>query len=477
MKLELRGVATGMLAVTLGLGSINSVRAQAASDVAGHWAEKKIAEWVTNGYLKGYADGTIKPNNPITRAEFIALVNGLFELTEFSTIAFKDLSPTNWAHTEMAKAVKAGYIPGYNDKIRPINNITRQEAAIMIAKIVGLSMEEQDDKVLSKFTDEETIADWSRQSVASIVQSYNMKGYTDGRFAPVEVLTRAEAVVLISAAFTAKAELDPATEESFIVPTSSNGESSREEAGSISGDVSLEVTPTPEVKEAVFIKQVYVFDSNNDGVLSKYDTIMITFDKELTEDSRELIIHELESRTMFLGAGMQLIWQTDNQRLMIQLGNRPTAAYGSAFFIPKQIIVGVDGNSPQSDIVVQLDKPLNYGVKAEIESARQLENITSIRVRFYDELSVETTERTQVRELIGELVKFRGSDSFVDRTIIEVKSVQWDETKRVLILYFDEQSFTAAEKVSITFVKDAVRKHSGLGLPLIRLGTSGAWAC
>lgn len=60
------------LAVAL---SLAPVQAMAATDVSGHWAEKVIKQWQDKGLISGYEDGTFKPNNNITRAEFVLILN------------------------------------------------------------------------------------------------------------------------------------------------------------------------------------------------------------------------------------------------------------------------------------------------------------------------------------------------------------------------------------------------------------------
>lgn len=55
---------------------VPSVPAMAApSDIAGHWAESVITQWQSKGLIQGYEDGTFKPGNTITRAEFVTLMN------------------------------------------------------------------------------------------------------------------------------------------------------------------------------------------------------------------------------------------------------------------------------------------------------------------------------------------------------------------------------------------------------------------
>ncbi|WP_433944274.1 S-layer homology domain-containing protein [Paenibacillus sp. SN-8-1] len=201
MGKKTRSTVTGVLGLSLALSSLGVASAGTATgkDYAGHWAEKQIQSWVDNGNLHGFQDGSVKPNQTITRAEFIALINRAFAFSDTADVNFTDLSASNWAYTDVAKAVKAGYITGYTDNtIHPNAPITRQEAATVVFKVLGLS--EGDTEALKQFSDVSQIAAWSKGSVAAAVQKKILKGYPDGTFGPTRSLTRAEAITLIDSA-------------------------------------------------------------------------------------------------------------------------------------------------------------------------------------------------------------------------------------------------------------------------------------
>ena len=100
------------------------------NDITGHWAEDVIREWLASGLASGYPDNTFRPDANISRAEFMTLVNKAFYLTQGQLINFKDVQVSDWYYDTIARAVAAGYISGYPDgTIRPEQSITRQEAA------------------------------------------------------------------------------------------------------------------------------------------------------------------------------------------------------------------------------------------------------------------------------------------------------------------------------------------------------------
>ncbi|GGF87829.1 hypothetical protein GCM10010912_36340 [Paenibacillus albidus] len=195
MKKKWRGLLTGLLGVSMLFGSLGSVSAAPVpKDIQGHWAQGQLQEWLNKGYLGGYPDGTVRPNKPITRGEYVALVNRLFGFTETATISFKDIKSSNWVYSEVSKAVKAGYIGGYeNNTFRPNSPLTRQEAAVIAAKILKLDTK----ATSSKFKDSAQIAAWSRGAIAAAADKKIINGYPNGTFGPKKPLTRAEAVGII----------------------------------------------------------------------------------------------------------------------------------------------------------------------------------------------------------------------------------------------------------------------------------------
>ena len=111
-----------------------------ASDISNHWAKAQIESMMDKGYFNGYQDGNFKPDQKITRAEFMAIINRAFNFTAKSEGSFADVTPGAWYADAVSQAKAAGYVSGYPDgSIRPDNTITRQEAAVIIAKIKQLT--------------------------------------------------------------------------------------------------------------------------------------------------------------------------------------------------------------------------------------------------------------------------------------------------------------------------------------------------
>ncbi|MBW4081651.1 S-layer homology domain-containing protein [Paenibacillus sp. S150] len=196
MKKTWRGLMTGILGASMLLGTLGGVSAAPVpKDIQGHWAQAQLQDWLNKGYLGGYPDGTVQPNKAITRGEYVALINRLFGFTDTGSVSFTDVKSNSWVYSEVAKAVKAGYIGGYeNNTFRPANALTRQEAAVIAAKVLSLNTA----SASTAFKDNAQISAWAKGAVAAAADKKIINGYPDGTFGPKRSLTRAEAVGIIS---------------------------------------------------------------------------------------------------------------------------------------------------------------------------------------------------------------------------------------------------------------------------------------
>ena len=93
-----------LLVFTMILSSFSFVFANSFSDIEDHWAKNEIKSLTEKGLIEGYLDGTFRPNNDITRAEFMTLINRALVYIEEDTISFSDVSPDDWFYGEVAKA-------------------------------------------------------------------------------------------------------------------------------------------------------------------------------------------------------------------------------------------------------------------------------------------------------------------------------------------------------------------------------------
>ena len=185
-----------LLAGTLGLpmGAL-AATGKSFSDTRGHWAKDYIQSGVSRGYISGYENGTFKPDNPVTRAEFCKMANNALGVTQTASIGFSDVSSADWYYSEVRRAVAAGYISGYEDNtFRPNANITRQEAAVVLSRVVTPP---DADRSIYEFRDSGGIDAWAQNGAGTVYAKNYMAGDDNQNFRPRGNLTRAESAKIV----------------------------------------------------------------------------------------------------------------------------------------------------------------------------------------------------------------------------------------------------------------------------------------
>ncbi|MFQ9309111.1 MAG: IdeS/Mac family cysteine endopeptidase [Paraclostridium sordellii] len=189
------------------------------SDISGHWAKKEINQFISSGYVNGYEDNTFRPDNSITRAEFVKLVNKYFGFNNREDINFSDINTNDWYYNDICIASKAGYINGYEDKtFRPNKTITREE----VSKIL-ISIKNKQDNVydkLNKYPDKNKVSNWAKPYVEGAIEQGYLKGNDLGFLNPTNNITRAESITILSRVSKEKPEIKDETKNEPPVITS-----------------------------------------------------------------------------------------------------------------------------------------------------------------------------------------------------------------------------------------------------------------
>ena len=165
----------------------------AQKDILGHWAENNIEEAMQLGWVD--TSNSFRPDDSITRAEFVKIINRVFNFTEVTDISFSDVNTSDWFYNEVSIAVNSGYIDGYEDNtFKPYDKISRQEVAKIITTIKN-NYDENIDKIYN-YKDYNSISDWAISYVEGAVESSYM-GVNEVQFRPQDSITRAESIVTL----------------------------------------------------------------------------------------------------------------------------------------------------------------------------------------------------------------------------------------------------------------------------------------
>ncbi len=147
-------------------------------------------------YIFGYPNGTVRPNGNITRAEAAAMLARLLDIEAYGSAdapSFPD-TPSSWYNKAINAVVARGIMQGYPDgRFKPNAPITRAEFTQMISTI--------DNKPYGEAPFVDVKGHWAERAIGSEYQAKRITGYPDGLFRPDANITRAEAAVILNKIF------------------------------------------------------------------------------------------------------------------------------------------------------------------------------------------------------------------------------------------------------------------------------------
>ncbi|MFR7449497.1 MAG: S-layer homology domain-containing protein [Butyricicoccus sp.] len=153
----------------------NSTQSNSLSDVTrGQWFNHAVSTLSSMGIVKGHNDGTFAPNAPITRAEFAAIAARLDDKNTDTSSKFTDIA-SHWAKNEIGIAANKGWINGYPDgTFRPNQYITRAEAMTLVNRVLNRLPENSSDLLDSmiKWPDNSDASAWYYLAVQEATNSH-----------------------------------------------------------------------------------------------------------------------------------------------------------------------------------------------------------------------------------------------------------------------------------------------------------------
>ena len=170
---------------------------EAFSDVpSSAWYYNNVMQAAAAGIVSGRGDGTFAPLANVTRRDFAIMLTQMLGVSNDGTAVspFIDVDDDDYGVVSIAYCKAHNIISGYDDgTFKPDATITRQEAASMIVKAMGVSKASEE-----LYPDDSTIAGWAKDAVYKAKAAGLMKGYEeDGTFRPTGKITRAEAASIM----------------------------------------------------------------------------------------------------------------------------------------------------------------------------------------------------------------------------------------------------------------------------------------
>ena len=153
----------------------NSTKSNSYSDVAaGAWYNHAVSTLSAMGIVKGDSQGKFNPNAPITRAEFAAIAARFDDKANTTAVDFSDIA-SHWAKDEISAAANNGWINGYTDgTFRPNNKITRAEAMTLVNRVLKRLPETAKDlhNDMIKWSDNSDTSAWYYLAVQEATNSH-----------------------------------------------------------------------------------------------------------------------------------------------------------------------------------------------------------------------------------------------------------------------------------------------------------------
>ncbi|MBD2626444.1 S-layer homology domain-containing protein [Trichormus variabilis] len=171
------------------------------SDVSSsYWASQFIQQLSQRGVIAGFPDGTFRPEEPVTRAQFAAMINKAFNRSaQRPAINFNDVPSNYWAYNAIRQAYTIGFLSGYpGNQFRPNQAIPREQVLVSLANGLEYVTTGNVEATLQYFNDASNISGYARSPIAAATQKQIVVNYPNVKFLnPTTTASRAQVAAFI----------------------------------------------------------------------------------------------------------------------------------------------------------------------------------------------------------------------------------------------------------------------------------------
>jgi hypothetical protein len=187
---------------------------------ADYWARPFIDDLSRRGIITGLEDGTYRPEQPVTRAQFAALIQSILPPDQSqAAIAFNDVNADYWATPAINAAVQAGFLRGYPDgSFQPDQPVSRVQ--VLASLVNGLQLSPAaTTNIVNQFADADQIPNWANPVVATATEEGLVVNYPDvDQLSPNQPATRAEIAAIVYQALEATGQVPPIQSQYVVQP-------------------------------------------------------------------------------------------------------------------------------------------------------------------------------------------------------------------------------------------------------------------
>ncbi|MDR1560012.1 MAG: S-layer homology domain-containing protein, partial [Clostridiales bacterium] len=188
-----RKTATAALTAAILLSGVPVTAATSFSDVSGHWAGAVVGRWQGKSVVVGFEDGTFRPDEPLTRAQFSSVLNKVMIFLTTGVNTFSDVSQGDWFYEPISKLNAAGILVKTDGEVRPNEALSREEAAVMTARLLSVSP----SSGATTFADDRAISESAKPYIKALQERGGVSGQGNNTFNPKGTLTRAESLAFL----------------------------------------------------------------------------------------------------------------------------------------------------------------------------------------------------------------------------------------------------------------------------------------
>lgn len=195
------GLTAGAVAPILSAAPViaqTQTQAQFTDVPAGHWAHPFITSLAARDIIAGFPDGSFQPDEPVTRAQYAAMVNRAFNRSAVrNATSFVDVPPNYWAASAIREADRMGFLSGYPGNIfQPDQNIPRVQVLVSLANGLNYTASSQDSGRI--YRDSAQVPGYAVASLAAATERQLVVNYPDVQaLRPNQTATRADVAAFI----------------------------------------------------------------------------------------------------------------------------------------------------------------------------------------------------------------------------------------------------------------------------------------
>ena len=216
------GITTGAVAPLIASAPVSAQATQFSDVSSNYWARNFIAELARRDIIAGFPDGTFRPDAPVTRSQFAAMLrkanNEFNKPTVRPSKNFVDVASNYWAYSAIQSAFTTGFMAGYPGNVfRPEQNIPREQVLVSLANGLDYSTSRATAVVLNYYNDAPEISNFARDPIAAATEKRMVVNYPNLKtLNPIRNATRAEVAAFIYQALVSKGDA-PAISSAYIV--------------------------------------------------------------------------------------------------------------------------------------------------------------------------------------------------------------------------------------------------------------------